>query len=122
MWDIDIFSKYVWAVTLKDKRITITDAFLKIRNESGLKASKKWIDRRNEFCNRTMKSRLEKNDIQPIEIYSTYLEEKSVVVERFLRTKKNKIYKHLTSISKNVYIDKLSEIVKKYNNAWSLLM
>ena len=57
-----------------------------------------------------MKSRLEKNDI---EIYSTYLEEKSVVVETFIRTKKNKIYKYMTSILKNVYIDKLSEIVKK---------
>ena len=56
-----------------------------------------------------MKSRLEKNDI---EIYSTYLEEKSVVVETFIRTKKNKIYKYMTSILKNVYIDKLSEIVK----------
>ena len=57
-----------------------------------------------------MKSRLEKNDI---EIYSTYLEEKSVVVETFIRTKKNKIYKYMTSILKNLYIDKLSEIVKK---------
>ena len=92
MWDIDIFSKYVWAVPLKDKRITITDAFLKIRNESGLKATKKWIDRGNEFCNRTMKSQLEKNDIK---IYSTYLEEKFVVVERFIRTKKNKIYNYI---------------------------
>ena len=61
MWDLDTFSKYVWAVPLKDeKRITITGAFPKMQNESGLKASKKWIDRGNEFCNRTMKSRLEK--------------------------------------------------------------
>ena len=65
-----------------------------------------------------MKSQLEKNDIK---IYSTYLEEKFVVVERFIRTKKNKIYNYIDSISKNVYIDKLSEIVKKCNNAWSLL-
>ena len=53
-----------------------------------------------------MKSWLEKNDI---EMYSTHYEGKSVVAERFVRTIKNKIYKHMTSISKNVYIDKLDD-------------
>ena len=51
-----------------------------------------------------MKSWLQDNDI---ELYSTYNEEKSVVGERFIRTLKNKIFKYMTSISKNVYIDKL---------------
>ena len=60
-----------------------------------------------------MKSWLEKNDI---ETYSTHNEGKSVVAERFIRTIKNKIYKHMTSISKNVYIDKLEDIVNEYNN------
>ena len=55
-----------------------------------------------------MKSWLEKNDI---EIYSTHNEGKSVFAERFIRTIKKKIYKHMTSISKNVYIDKLDDIV-----------
>ena len=41
---------------------------------------------------------------------------KSVTAERFIRTLKNKIYKYLTSVSKNVYIDKLDDIVNKYNN------
>ena len=45
-------------------------------------------------------------------------EGKSVVVERFIRTVKNKIFKYLTSISKNVYIDKLDDIVSKYNNTY----
>ena len=49
-------------------------------------------------------------------MYSTHNERKSVVAERFIRTIKNKIYKHMTSISKNVYIDKLDDIVHKYNN------
>ena len=53
-----------------------------------------------------------------IEIYSTHNEEKSVVLERFTRTLKNKIYKYMTSISKNVYIDKLDDIVNKYNNTY----
>ena len=51
-----------------------------------------------------------------MEIYSTHNEEKFVVTERFIRKIKNKIYKYMTSISKNVYIDKLDDIVHKYNN------
>ena len=52
-----------------------------------------------------------------IEMYSTYNEGKPVVAERFIRTLKNKILKHMTAISKNVYFDVLDEIVNKYNNA-----
>ena len=59
---------------------------------------------------KSIKSWLEKNDI---EIYSTNNEEKSVITERFIRTLKNKIYKYMTSLSKNVCIDKLDNIVKK---------
>ena len=59
-----------------------------------------------------MKSWLEKNDT---EMYSTHNEGKSVIAERFIRTLKNKIDKYMTSISKNVYIDKLDDIVNKYN-------
>ena len=51
-------------------------------------------------------------------MYSTHNEGKSVVAERFIRTLKNKIYKHITSISKNVYIDKLDDIVKEYKNTY----
>ena len=51
-------------------------------------------------------------------MYSTNNEGKSVIAERFIRTLKNKIYKYMTSISKNVYIDKLDDIVKKYNNTY----
>ena len=49
---------------------------------------------------------------------STHNEEKSVVAERFIRTLKNKIYKHMTSISKNIYFNVLDDIVKKYNNTY----
>ena len=49
-------------------------------------------------------------------MYSTHNEGKSVVAERFIKTIKNKIYKYMTSISKNVYIDKLDDIVQKYSN------
>ena len=49
-------------------------------------------------------------------MYSTCNEGKSVVAERFIRTLKNKIFKHMTAISKNVYFDVLDDIVNKYNN------
>ena len=49
-------------------------------------------------------------------MYSAYNEGKSVVAERFIRTLKNNIFKHLTVISKNVYFDVLDDIVNKYNN------
>ena len=49
-------------------------------------------------------------------MYSSHDEGKSVIPERFIRNSKNKIYKYMTSISKNVYIDKLGDIVTNYNN------
>ena len=51
-------------------------------------------------------------------MYSIYNEGKSVFVERFIRTLNNKIYKYMTSVSKNVYIDKLDDIVNEYNNTY----
>ena len=51
-------------------------------------------------------------------MYSTHNEGKSVVAERFIRTLKNKIYKYMTSISKNVYIDKLDDILNECNNIY----
>ena len=62
-----------------------------------------------------MKSFLQNNDI---EMYSTHNEEKFVIAERFIRTLKNKTYKYITSVSKNVYIDKLYDIVNQYNNTY----
>ena len=85
---IDIYSKYSRIVPLKDKN-GITNAFQKMLNESKHKRNKIWVDKGNEFYKRSMKSWLEKNDI---EMCSTHLEGKSVVAERFIRTLKNKIY------------------------------
>ena len=111
---IDIYSKYAWVLPFKDKKgLSIVNAFQSILNKSNRKSNKIWVDKGSEFYNISMKSWLEKNDI---EIYSTHNEGKSLVAERFIRTIKNKIYKHMTSISKNKYIDKLYDIVNKYNN------
>ena len=93
----------------------ITNAFQKILDESNRKPNRIWVDKGSEFYNKTMKSWLEENDI---EMYSTHNEGKSVVGERFIRILNNKIYKYMTSVSKNVYIDKLDDIVNKYNNTY----
>ena len=62
-----------------------------------------------------MKSWLEKNDS---EMYSTHDEGKSVIAERFITFLNNKIHKYMASKSKNVYIDKLDDIVNKFNNTY----
>ena len=65
-----------------------------------------------------MKLWLQNNDI---EMYSTHNEGKAVVAERFITTLKSKIYKFMTLVSKNMYIDKLDDIVNKYNNTYSTI-
>ena len=113
---IDIFSKYAWVVSLKDKKdVSIVNAFQKILNDSVRKPNKIWVDKGGEFYNSSFKKWLKGNDT---EMYSIYNEGKSVVAERFIRTLKTKIYKYMTSISKNVYIDKLDDIVNEYNNTY----
>ena len=77
---------------------------------SNRKLNKIWVDKGSKFFNRSMKSWLEENNI---DIYSSQFEGKSVVTERFIRTLKKNIYKYMTSISKNLHIDKLDGIVNK---------
>ena len=98
---IDLSSKYVWVVPIKDKKgVSIVNAFQKIISE-GRKPNKIWVDQGSEFYNKSFKDFLKINNI---EMYSTYNEGKSVVTERFIRTLENKIFKHMAAISKNVYI------------------
>ena len=66
----------------------------------------------SEFYNNTFKDFLKKNNI---EMYSKYNQGKSVVAERFIRTLKNKIFKHMAAVSKNVDFNVLDDIVDKYN-------
>ena len=96
------------------KGVLIVDAFQKILKESNRKPNKIWVDQGSEFYNNSFKKWLEDNNI---EMYSIYNKGKSVIAERFIRTLKNKIFKHMTAISKNVYFDVFDDIVNKYNNA-----
>ena len=110
---INLFSKYTWVVPLKDKSgISIVNTFQKIIWKKR-KPNKIWVDQGGEFYNNLFKRFLK---IKNIEMYPTYNEEKSVVAERFLRTLKNKIFKHMIAISKNVYFEVLDDIVNECNN------
>ena len=112
----NIFSKYTWVVPLKDKKgISIVKAFQIILKQSNRKPNKIWVNKGSEFYNAFFKKWLRDNDIV---MYSTHNERKSIVAERYIRTLKSKIYKYMTSISKNVYIDKLVDIVNEYNNTY----
>ena len=111
---IDLYSKYAFVIPLKDKKgISIVNAFNKIIKQSNRKRNKIWVDLGGEFYNNVFEKWLSDNDIN---MYSTYNEGKSVVAERFIRTLKNKLYKHMTATGKNVYYDVLDDVVNKYNN------
>ena len=106
---IDIFSKYAWVVPLKNKTgISIVNAFKQILKQSNRKPNKICVDKGSEFYNNSFKKWLQDNNI---EMYSTHNEGKSVIAERFIRTLKNKIYKYK-------YINKLDDILRKYNNTY----
>ena len=132
---IELFSKYAWAAPFKDKNdwvgpfkdkndwvapfkdkkgVSIVNAFQKVLDSSKRKPNEiKRADQGSEFHNNVFKTWLKGNDIS---MYSTYNEGKSVVAERFIKTLKDNIYKHMTTISKNVYFDVLDDIVDEYNN------
>ena len=81
-----MYSKYAFVIPLKDKkRISIVNAFNKVIKQSNRKPNKIWVDQEGEFYNNVFEKLL------------------SVVAERFIRTLKNKLYKHMTATSKNVY-------------------
>ena len=109
-------SKYAFIFHLKDKkRTTIVNAFQSILDNLKRKPNKVWVDQDSSFYKKVFKKWLKDNNI---ETYSTHNEGKPVVAERFIRTLKNKIYKHMTAISKNVYINVLNDIVDEYNNTY----
>ena len=108
-----MFSKHAWVAPIKDKKgVSIVNAFQKIISKER-KPNKIWLDQGGEFYNNTFK---DFSKINNIEMYSTYNEGKSVVAERFIRTLKNKIFKHMAAISRSVYFDVSDDIVNKCNN------
>ena len=105
---IDLFNKYAWVIPTKDKKGTsIINALQKIIS-NGRKPNKIWLDQGSEFYSQSFKEFLKIN-----RMYSAFNERKSVVAKIFIRTLKNKIFKHMTAISKNVYFDVLDDMKMK---------
>ena len=94
----------------RKKSVSIVNAFQKILYKSTRKPKKIQVDKGGEFYNNSFKKWLKDSDII---IYSIHNEGKPVVAERFIRTIKTKIYRYITSISKNVDINKLDGIVNE---------
>ena len=84
-------------------------------DKSECKPHKIWVDKGSELYNNSFKKWLKDNDI---EMHLIHNEGKSVVADIFIRTLKNKIYKYMTAISKNLYIDKLDDIINEYKNTY----
>ena len=104
---IDIFSKYGWIVPLKDKKgETVANALKTIFKER--KPGKLWTDKGREFYNKDVK--------ELVNLYSTENEEKSSIVERWIRTMKEKMWKYFTDNNTYTYMDILPDLVKDYNN------
>ena len=85
---IDLFSRYAWSIPIKNKTgKNIVEAFNSIK----FKPKKLWVDNGSEFYNKIFKKWLNDNNI---EMYSTFNEGKAVVIERFNRTLKNKMFNY----------------------------
>ena len=109
---IDIFSKYGWIVPLKNEEgKPVAEALKTIFKER--KPEKLWTDKGKEFYNKDVKGLIKEDSVK---LYSTENEEKSSVVERWIRTMKEKMWKYFTDNNTNTYIDILPELVSDYNN------
>ena len=110
---IDVFSKYAWAVPIKDKSAaSVTKTFEKVISDRIPK--KLWVDEGKEFYNATFKKLLDKHKI---DMYSSFNEGKAVVIERFNRTLKISCGNILLQINvTRFYLDASDQMVKNYND------
>ena len=117
---IDIFTKYAWAIPLKNKSgLSITNGFKIVLGESpqggseSRKPEKLWVDRGSEFYNKTFKSLLKEYETK---LYSTYSDLKAVFIERFNRTLLHIINKPMFINGDCNWVNILNDAVVKYNN------
>ena len=109
---IDVFSKYAYVVKLKTKKgLEMKKAFRKLFKNG--KPKNLWVDKGSEFYNKDVKKFLKDNKVN---MYSTYGDSKSAVVERFNRTLKEKMWKKFTERQTRVWIDMIDDLVGNYFN------
>ena len=111
---IDVFSKYLWVIPLKNKTgPALVTAFKKIL-ESDRKPEKIQTDQGTEFFNEHFKELMKKEEIH---LYNTYNETKASVVERVIRTLKTRMWRYFTAKKTMRYIDILQDLVDSYNRS-----
>ena len=111
---IDTFSKFGIMIPMKSKTAKETaDAFKQLFEKKKLQCNKLWTDKGSEFINHQVKKVL--NDYN-VKIYTTENEEKSCIVERWIRTMKSIMYRYFTAARTRNYISVLQKMVLKYNN------
>jgi hypothetical protein len=112
---IDLYSRFAFAMPLKSKTgKDVTEAIQTIIDEYNVHPEKLWVDQGKEFYNKELDQLRKKYN--NIEIYSTFGEHKSVMIERFNRTLKSMMYKLFTSNGNREWINILDDLIDKYNN------
>ena len=111
---IDVFSKYVWVIPLKDKTGPALVTAFKVILRSGRKPQKIQTDQGTEFFNKHFKALMKEEEIQ---LYNTYNETKASVVERVIRTLKTRMWRYFTAKKTMRYIDVLPALVDSYNRS-----
>ena len=111
---VEVFTKYAWVQTLKDKKgKTVVDAFDEIVNKSTCNPNKLWVDQGREFYNKAMQEWLDNNNVL---MHSTHNEGKSVIAERFIKMSKAEICKKKTANDSKFSVSYLDKLVDHYNN------
>lgn len=113
---VDVFSRYAWAVPMKNKTAsTVLDAFKKVVDKNdGITPSKYWVDEGSEFYNKQMQAYCKAKHIT---IYSTYGNSKSAIVERFNRTIKTRLTKRFIAKNTHNWVGLLPDELKLYNTS-----
>lgn len=114
---VDVFSRFAWARPMLTKSANDTfAAFIDIVDSSGRTPKKIWVDQGAEFYNSTFKKWMKGNsDTSPVIMYSTFGESKSVVVERFNKTLKTKMWHYFTEKNTRRWVDELPRLILSYN-------
>ena len=112
---IDVFTKCTCVKSLTDKKAeTVLDGYIRIVNKSKRKQNKLWVDKGRELYNNLMQKWLDDSNVPGL----SYNESNPMVLERFIRTLKSKIYKNMTANDTKSYLNYLNKLVDEYNNTY----